>query len=278
MSGPQYQIPIEQSGTVTPGHVVAWTTTGVAQDGGTPNSPFLTTLGLQSNSLVSFGINNAPANGPYNQLGLGFDPVTGNAALSVAGYDGAANVGFVVIINGVTYAFPGAGGGDVVGPGTSADGDVALWNGATGALLKDGGNAKVTGALVVTVGAFGSGTSTRAVILGDFIDQRSGNEGWQYMRNPLGDIIQTYKGVNSTGADTITFPLAFPNACSQVLANDAFPEAWGVPDAPTYLPTVMGTQQISSANFALYVVKVGFISNTFALAGGISFRYIAIGY
>ena len=273
-----YQPTIEQSGSVTPGHVLAWTTDGVAQDAGTPSNPFAITLGLQSNSLVSFGIANAPTSGPYNQLGLGFDPATGNAALSVAGYDGASNVGFVVIVNGVTYPFPGAGGGNVVGPGVSTDGDVALFNGTTGALLKDGGNARVAGTLQILTGAFGSGSGTQAVNLSDFERQNSGNEGWQYFRDPEGNIIQSYKGTNTTGADFISFPLAFPNACNQVIVDDADPQAWGVPDAPVYLPTVMGTQQLSAESFGLYVVKLGFISNTFALAGGIAFRYIAIGY
>lgn len=275
MSG---SFPVDASGPITPGHVVAWTTDGVVQDGGTPTNPFLTTIGMENNSLVAFGIANAPTAGAFVQLGLGFDPATGNAALSVQSYNGAAGVGFVVIINGVTYAFPGAGGGTVVGPSVSSDGDVALFNGSTGALLKDGGNAKVTGSLTITTGAFGSGNVGQAVILGDFERQNSGNEGWQYFRDPEGNIIQSYKGTNTTGADTINFPLAFPNACSQVIVNDAFPEAWGVPDAPVYLPTVMGTQQLSASGFALYCVKFGFISGQFALQGGIVFRYIAIGY
>jgi hypothetical protein len=270
-----YQPQVEQSGNVTPGHVAAWTTDGVIQDGGTPSAPFLTTLGLQSNSLVSFGIANAPTSGAYAQLGLGFDPATGNAALSVASYDGAPNVGFVVIINGVSYSFPGAGGGDVVGPGSSTDGDVALFNGATGALLKDGGNAKVTGALTITVGAFGSGNANQAVILSDFSRQNAANEGWQFFRDPNGNIIQSYKGTNTTGADFITFPVAFPNACQQVIAMDGDPTAWG---ALAPQPVVYGVQQISASNFALYAAKFNNIADGFILTGSLIYRYIAMGY
>jgi len=270
-----YQPQVEQSGNVTPGHVAAWTTDGVIQDGGTPSAPFLTTLGLQSNSLVSFGIANAPVTGAYNQLGLGFDPATGNAALSVAGYDGAANVGFVVIINGVTYAFPGAGGGNVVGPGSSTDGDVALFNGATGALLKDGGNARVAGSLSILIGAFGSGNSTQAVNLSDFSRQNAANEGWQFFRDPNGNIIQSYKGTNTTGADFITFPVAFPNACQQVIAMDGDPTAWG---ALAPQPVVYGVQQISASNFALYAAKFNNIAEGFILTGSLIYRYIAMGY
>jgi hypothetical protein len=270
-----YQPTIEQSGTVTPGHVLAWTTDGVAQDAGTPSNPFAITLGLQSNSLVSFGIANAPTSGAYSQVGLGFDPATGNAALSIASYDGAPNVGFVVIINGVTYAFPGAGGGDVVGPGSSTDGDVALFNGTSGALLKDGGNARVAGSLSILTGAFGSGNSTQAVNLSDFERQNSGNDGWQYFRDPEGNIMQSYHGTNTTGADTINFPLAFPNACSNVIASDGYPTQWGA-DAPQAV--IWGTQQLSRTGFALYAAQYNNIADGFILTGSLVYRYIAYGY
>jgi hypothetical protein len=276
MSG-QYQPTVEQSGNVTPGHAVAWTTTGVVQDGGTPTSPNLTTIGIENNSLMAFGIANAPTNGAYDLLALGFNPATGNAALTVTAFDGAPEVAFEVIVNGVTYPFPGAGGGNVVGPGASTGGDVALWNGNTGALLKDGGNAKVTGALTITVGARGSGNANQATILSDFTHLTGGDEAWQFIELADGTIIQSYFGSNVTGIDFITFPEAFPNACSQVIAISSTPLTdWGAGPAPR--PIVMGTQQCLPSEFALYAAKWNNIGTDWVYTGGIGFRYIAIGY
>jgi hypothetical protein len=270
-----YQKNIEQSGNVTPGHVLAWTTDGVAQDAGTPNAPFATTLGLINNSLTAFGIASAPTTGPFQQMALGFNPADGNAALSINSFNGAQEVAFEVIVNGVKYPFPGAGGGNVVGPGSSTGGDVALWNGNTGALLKDGGNAKVTGSLVVTVGAFGSGDGTRAVNLSDFLDVRGGDEAYQFIRFPNGDIMQSSTGVNTTGADFIAFPNAFPNACNVVIATSGNATEWG---ALAPQPVVCGTQQLLPNEFALYMAKFNNIAEGFILTGGLTYRYIAFGY
>jgi hypothetical protein len=276
-SGSQSPPFIEQSGAITPGHVVAWTTDGVAQDAGTPLAPFATTLGLLSNSLTAFGIANAPVTGACNQVALGFDAVTGNAALSVSAFNGAQEVAFEVIVNGVTYPFPGAGGGNVVGPPSSTGGDVALFNGGTGALLKDGGNAKVTGTLTITTGARGSGNADQATILNDFTHLVGGDEAWQFIELADGTIIQTYKGTNTTGIDFITFPSAFPNACSQVIAISASPLAnWGA--GPSPLVMIMGVQDIFPNEFALYVVKWSQIGGNWIYTGGLNFRYIAIGY
>lgn len=266
---------IEQSGVVTPGHLLAWTTDGVAQDAGSPNAPFATTLGLVSNSLVSFGIDSAPVTGAFNQLGLGFDSVTGNAALSVSAFNGAPGVGFEIIVNGVTYPFPGVGNGDVSGPGSSTDGDVALFNGSTGKLLKDGGNGRITGSLSIGTGAFGSGNVNAAVILSDFLDLRNGNEGYQFLRFPSGDIIQAFTGVNTTGEDFIVFPVAFPTACNVVLANEGAPGGWNI--AGFISPTTFGTQQLFNNEFALYVTRWE-IDNAWHFVGGITYRYIAMGY
>lgn len=276
MSG-QYQPTVEQSGSVTPGHAVAWTTNGVVQDGGTPTSPGLTTIGLESNSLMAFGIANAPTSGAYDLLSLGFNPATGNAALMISAFDGAPEVAFEVIVNGVLYPFPGAGGGNVVGPPSSTGGDVALFNGNTGALLKDGGNAKVTGTLTITVGARGSGNADQATILSDFTHLANGDEGWQFYESADGTIIQSYLGTNSTGEDFIAFPEAFPNACNQVIAMSGAPSTdWGT--GPGSRPVIMGVQQCLPSEFALYVMKWSNIGTDWVYTGSLVFRYIAIGY
>jgi hypothetical protein len=272
-----YQKNIEQSGNVTPGHVLAWTTDGVAQDAGTPNAPFATTLGLVNNSLTAFGIASAPTTGPFQQMALGFNPADGNAALSINSFNGAQEVAFEVIVNGVKYPFPGAGGGNVVGPGSSTGGDVALWNGNTGALLKDGGDGRIVGALSITIGARGSGNADQATILSDFTHLTGGDEAWQFIEFADGTIIQTYHGTNSSGADFIVFPEAFPNACSQVIAISASPLAnWGAGPSPQ--PILMGVQQCLPSEFALYAAKWNNIGTNWVYTGGIDYRYIAIGY
>jgi hypothetical protein len=119
---------VQQSGTVTPGHVLAWTTDGVVQDAGTPLNPGATTLGLLNSSLNAFGIANAPPTepGPFSTLTLGYNPATGNAALNVMSFNGATPIGFEINVNGITYPFPG---GSVRNNFTVANGQIFKPNG-----------------------------------------------------------------------------------------------------------------------------------------------------
>jgi|SRR5215472_18009144 len=87
---------IQQSGTVTPGHAVCWTTNGVVQDCGTSATPFLTTLGVvgQGTNLCAWS---GPPSGAANRicfnttptaLSLNFDNLngaTGSAQVCVNG-------------------------------------------------------------------------------------------------------------------------------------------------------------------------------------------------
>lgn len=122
-------------------------------------------------------------------------------------------------------------------------------------------------------GAFGSGDANRIVDLGDFLNASSGGSGgYFYERLPDGAIIQGQVITNTTGADIITFPNAFPNACSQVFCAEGAPTGWGSGSEPT----VFGTQDIAPTQFGLYVTKWN--GSTWGLVGGITTRYIAIGY
>jgi hypothetical protein len=174
------------------------------------------------------------------------------------------------------------------------------WNMATGAVTIDGtasgvnfggaistgqgitaGSGNITansGRLRAGLGAFGSGDAFAGVILSDvFLGGNLGNDDWSYMRLPSGYIIQTYRGATTNGGEFITFPVAFPNACLQVLVHEGNPQGWIPPAISFVSPTIFGTQQLSANAFALYCVRYN--SNaTWFLAGGIAFRYIAIGY
>ena len=85
------QVPIIQSGNVTPGHALAWITSGVAGDAGSAAAGNLTSLGITA-SGPSFCINSGPTiiNGvaqPYNQFCFG-DTGTGGT-ISFYNYNGA---------------------------------------------------------------------------------------------------------------------------------------------------------------------------------------------
>lgn len=112
-------------------------------------------------------------------------------------------------------------------------------------------------------------------MVSDFIQQIGGTgSDFIWTKSVDGTIIQAYEGINSTGADFITFPNAFPNKCVQVLCHEAAPQGW----INGTTPTIFGTQQITATSFALYVTRWNTTSLTWAYAGGIAYRYIAIGY
>ncbi len=58
---------VQQSGSVTNGHVACWTTAGVIQDCGTPTTGFSTGIGFQASGNV-LGINSGPVASPYTQI------------------------------------------------------------------------------------------------------------------------------------------------------------------------------------------------------------------
>jgi len=153
----QNQGQIVPSGHFTPGHTVRCqnsTCTVVVDGGGSAGSNktgqgYLTEIGI-TNTGTPFCIDDALINSPggYHQFCLGANAL-GGGLLSYNAYGGALPLGLNFNINGVTFAFPGPGNGNVSGPTSPAPtgGDVALWNGGT--TLADGGalpSINVTGA------------------------------------------------------------------------------------------------------------------------------------
>jgi len=81
-------MPVEQSGTVTAGHAAYWVAPGIIGDAGTSATGVLNTLGIQSSSISSFGINNAAPAGAHNRLTLGISGAT--AEIGINAFNGAA--------------------------------------------------------------------------------------------------------------------------------------------------------------------------------------------
>lgn len=140
--------------------------------------------------------------------------------------------------------------------------------GSTGAITAAGGQ------LIATYGAKGTGNGNIATLLSDFTRDIGGFVANTYIfwEDPNGTIIQAYTGNTTTGADFITFPQAFPNTCVQVIASEGNPVGWGTGSQPS----IFGTEQLSNTSFAIYCSK--WSGSAWALEGGVTFRYIAIGY
>lgn len=97
--------PIQQSGTITPGHLGAWTTNGVLQDAGAPNTPFANALGIVGQGLPFCIDDNLPSSPlGYHQMCWGAN-VNGEGLITYEAYGGAAQQSLYVNINGVNYPF-----------------------------------------------------------------------------------------------------------------------------------------------------------------------------
>jgi len=100
---------------------------------------YLTELGI-TNTGTPLCINDAFTNavGGYHQMCFGAKAL-GGGLISYNAYNGASALGLFFNINGTTYGFPGPGNGNVMGPVSSIDGDMAVFNGTSGTIIKDGG-------------------------------------------------------------------------------------------------------------------------------------------
>lgn len=132
---------VKQSGAVVPFHDASWYSNGVIGDGGTPQSPFHNALGLFGGANCPLGVSSQTEPGAStSQYGLLTICQTKTATtFTVAGVNGLATPSVFFNIGGVSYPFPGTGGGGVVGPVSSVSGNFACWNGTTGSTLSDCG-------------------------------------------------------------------------------------------------------------------------------------------
>lgn len=99
---------VQQTGTVTAGHAVKWVGNGLVGDAGTAANGSLTTLGVTNNGGPGICINSAATTSAgYNQLCLS-TATAASAVISLQNYGTATAQNLQFVINGTTYAFPGA--------------------------------------------------------------------------------------------------------------------------------------------------------------------------
>ena len=103
MAAPSWSQSVQQSGTVTPGHVPSWAVSGVVQDAGTATQGKINSLGLYGLGGTPLCITNSPTPAPfgvvpYSQFCLG---ISGTAAyLMLNSYNGASSLPIQVVVNG----------------------------------------------------------------------------------------------------------------------------------------------------------------------------------
>ena len=126
---------VQQSGSVTPGHVPYWVTNGVQADGGTASDSPITSLGVTNNSgngiCVSTGRSTAAGR---QQLCLSAS-LNGAGIISLQNYGTATAQNLQFLINGTTVTIPTGGGSSIPTITTPlVNGNIICASGTTGAL------------------------------------------------------------------------------------------------------------------------------------------------
>lgn len=184
---------------------------------------------------------------------------------------GNVNASSVVATNSVSA---NAGNVSAYGSVTANTGNIATLG--SGQIFTSSGNITANnGRLRAGLGAYNTNDNYCATLLGDFL--LSIGSGFFYERMPNGAIIQAYTGASATGGgDLITFPVAFPNNCIQVIAAESNPAGWVVGNPLSV--TIFGTMNIGAGGFQLWTASWSQQNAQWTLRGGIGFRYIAVGY
>ena len=103
---------VQQSGSVTPGHIASWATSGVIQDAGTATAGKINTFGLYGNGGTPLAITNSATQGPfsgaYSQMGLGISHSA--AYINIGNYGGDPVSAFQININGTNVFSAGTSG------------------------------------------------------------------------------------------------------------------------------------------------------------------------
>jgi hypothetical protein len=104
-------VPIYQSGLVTPRHLAAWTADGVLQDAGVPGLPgVFEGLGILSSNQAAIEIDNAAVSGAYSSLSMGI--TASRANITSQGFGGGSDLPLDIVapggvsINGISYPGP----------------------------------------------------------------------------------------------------------------------------------------------------------------------------
>ena len=128
---------VQQSGPVVPFHTPIWFQNGIVGDGGTPASPNSNSLGLFNGSNCPFGISSqtGPATSTAEHSQLQICQSDTATTFVINGVNGEPTPSVFFNIGGTLFPFPGPGSGNVVGPNTSAVGDLACFSSTTGVLI-----------------------------------------------------------------------------------------------------------------------------------------------
>ena len=130
---------VQQSGTVTQGHLPYWVTNGVIADGGTAADSPVTTLGVTNASAAGFCISSDRVTAAGRQQLCMGAPLNAAAQISLQNYGTAAPQNLQFNINGNIVQIPTVGGGIVpIVAVPLVNNDAICANGTTG-LLKDCG-------------------------------------------------------------------------------------------------------------------------------------------
>ena len=164
---------IQQSGAVVPFHGVSWFGNSVVGDAGTPALPFLNSFGMFNGANCPFGISSQIGPGATSAPHSQFSICQTNTATTL-NFLGIGQTAPAVYFNigGTQYAFPGPGGGTVVGPSSAVANDLACFNTTSGTLLKDCGAGLP---LPVTYGGTGQATAPNAI--NALVPAQTGNSG-----------------------------------------------------------------------------------------------------
>lgn len=139
---------VQQSGNVTAGHAVRWTTNGVVQDAGTAADGLLTSLGVRASGTGICQNSAAPTSGAYQQLCLGVT-TSGGGTISLQNFGTAPAQTLTFVINGVSTVLPSGGGTYATITLPLLNGETICASGTTGLLASCGWSALAAGQLLV---------------------------------------------------------------------------------------------------------------------------------
>jgi hypothetical protein len=159
---------VQQAGPVVPYHPPAFYSNGVIGDGGNSTNPFLSATALYNgaNCPLSVSSQTGPGVSTSTLAQLSICQTSTVTTFKVRGLNGQATPSVQFDIGGTIYPFPGSGsGGGVVGPVSSVSGNLACWNGTTGALLSDCGIASTIAANTLVGNPTGSAAPFSALVV-----------------------------------------------------------------------------------------------------------------
>lgn len=194
---------VQQSGAVTPGHAVKWTTTGVVSDGGTASNGLLTSIGVQA-SGPGICQQSGPNTGPLNRVCLNATSTGGGISMTNVG---GATGSFTFTLNGVTQ-------GLVTATLPVTANDLACFADSTGTIKDCGVGSSIVTSVTNSDGTLTISPNTGAVIASLNLTHANTWTGVQ--------TVSLNSGALQTAQTGTVFRLANANATATRLELDAF--------------------------------------------------------